>query len=1220
MTSIDLADWILRVSVLLLVGYVAARLQAVRSAIGAHRVLVATLISVVAFPLMTVAVPGWQIQKPGWLSRIETRKTETVQDSASATVPRGLNPQNLIPQTTAGIELMTDRRPEPVIAEQPPETYGSTSAALNGPLTMTSSDPQFDHGNSSSGTTGTIDGEIPKSAWMPVHLMATIWFIVAAVLLLRLSVAVFQLKQRVRRCSPACSSPDFTKIQRIVNDIAETLPFRRRVRVLISSEESMPMACWLGQWAIVLPQSITTWPPEAQQATVAHELGHVVRRDSWADYLSHVTASLLWFHPLSWMIVREIRRLRELACDEWVIQQTTLDHHVYARCLLQVVERCQTGRELVASAMAGSSELESRLRRLTTTTFSRTQRPLMNLLSGLSVVAFSAALAGAQLTETSTRSTAGSSPAPRETPAAKLAVIVSREPAPAEPNMTVRGIVTDENGQPLSGINVALRVDLLSSRLSVFPHQYDVLARTQTDESGKFELTQIRIPPRMVDDIRIDGKPEFYGGSRNAGAQLVVWGKQYGIFWQSVPTLNSRQLTIRMSPQASVTGTVVDDAGIPVANARLDLALIDRHCGNVDSMWGEPGNLKFLGTQLQFGTTTDAAGNFQIDHMPRDMRLQFVCRGPNAESGELILDTRGLALDVIRRNDAEHSTRFESERQGVRTFPIQKSPVLFRTTRLPAVRVRVTDDVGRSILSGGLSAVGTKEKYYPTGKATVDENGYSLLRVSHPGTYWIYFSSDPLNPVPGVMQQIEISSGAIKDFTMTIPSTKVLTGKVIDSDTGLPVTGAWIHCFRPDADTEPDPIGRSVPTGAHAVTGTDGVFRLPVTPGSWRLRLSDDLPGYLVPSLAARAIMANEVPPNVDYWKPVPREHLDVVVTNESIPQDIVIKVGRGLVIHGTVTDQNGQPEDSAMVQVSSHPGPGEVGSFSSQSFTTHTDVNGRFTFSGVSPYVPIRISAVSTTAAGEQQLEAIPEHAADMTIEKSVRIVTSPAITLTGRVVHEGKAIAGVSVRLFKQKASPPTYKWNEPDSDSPIHLAFETVTDSEGRYSVYGLQEGDRYFFDTFSHNGLVAAFWEYRHQRRHSIRSVAAGNIELPDAELVVGLGKRIPGVVVDPDGKPLPGIRIVRRLQSGQEYPVPESNRQRSRTRDASDITDDEGRFDVYLHPNQSVRLMASVHDSQTDRILYAAFENVNAEDTDVRIVLDSRLGTGIEDLDAAPALK
>jgi hypothetical protein len=49
-------------------------------------------------------------------------------------------------------------------------------------------------------------------------------------------------------------------------------------------------------------------------------------------------------------------------------------------------------------------------------------------------------------------------------------------------------------------------------------------------------------------------------------------------------------------------------------------------------------------------------------------------------------------------------------------------------------------------------------------------------------------------------------------------------------------------------------------------------------------------------------------------------------------------------------------------------------------------------------------------------------------------------------------------------------------------------------------------------------------------------------------------------------------------------------------------------------------MASVHDSQTDRILYAAFENVNADDTDVRIVLDSKLGTGIEDLDAAPSLK
>ncbi len=59
------------------------------------------------------------------------------------------------------------------------------------------------------------------------------------------------------------------------------------------------------------------------QYTILHELTHYKRRDMFYKWLIQFTICLHWFNPLVYVMVREVGRMCELACDEAVIK--TLD-------------------------------------------------------------------------------------------------------------------------------------------------------------------------------------------------------------------------------------------------------------------------------------------------------------------------------------------------------------------------------------------------------------------------------------------------------------------------------------------------------------------------------------------------------------------------------------------------------------------------------------------------------------------------------------------------------------------------------------------------------------------------------------------------------------------------------------------------------------------------------------------------------------------------------
>ena len=110
---------------------------------------------------------------------------------------------------------------------------------------------------------------------------------------------------------------------------------------------------------VVLPRDFETWPRHQQDAVLAHELGHIRRRDCLTDGLSRWLCNLFWFQPLMWVVWRRQRRYAEEACDDAALEGGA-DPCDYADTLLAVARLNLRARPMGLSA--SRSNLRVRLR------------------------------------------------------------------------------------------------------------------------------------------------------------------------------------------------------------------------------------------------------------------------------------------------------------------------------------------------------------------------------------------------------------------------------------------------------------------------------------------------------------------------------------------------------------------------------------------------------------------------------------------------------------------------------------------------------------------------------------------------------------------------------------------------------------------------------------------------------------------------------------------
>ena len=114
---------------------------------------------------------------------------------------------------------------------------------------------------------------------------------------------------------------------------------------------------------VIVPEGIAEQlSPAEWQAVLAHELGHIRRRDNLTGLVHMLVQALFWFHPLVWWLGDRLVTEREQACDEGVVSAGA-DAHTYAEGILKVC-RLYVRRPLVCVAGASGVNLKSRVARI----------------------------------------------------------------------------------------------------------------------------------------------------------------------------------------------------------------------------------------------------------------------------------------------------------------------------------------------------------------------------------------------------------------------------------------------------------------------------------------------------------------------------------------------------------------------------------------------------------------------------------------------------------------------------------------------------------------------------------------------------------------------------------------------------------------------------------------------------------------------------------------
>ena len=92
-----------------------------------------------------------------------------------------------------------------------------------------------------------------------------------------------------------------------------------------------------GRRIVVPSELFSELDGSAPRTLLLHELAHYRRGDQWIRWLELVSLGLYWWHPIAWLLRREIRRAEEMACDAWVVAQRPSDRRAYAEMLVKTL-------------------------------------------------------------------------------------------------------------------------------------------------------------------------------------------------------------------------------------------------------------------------------------------------------------------------------------------------------------------------------------------------------------------------------------------------------------------------------------------------------------------------------------------------------------------------------------------------------------------------------------------------------------------------------------------------------------------------------------------------------------------------------------------------------------------------------------------------------------------------------------------------------------------
>jgi beta-lactamase regulating signal transducer with metallopeptidase domain len=205
------------------------------------------------------------------------------------------------------------------------------------------------------------------TAWQTALLIRGLWLVV-----------------RLRR---SLREPDDPRWALLAKEAARDLGLPRAVSVAISELAPAPVS--LGMWrpVIIIPDSLDkVLNDEDRLGILLHESAHVARGDHFAALMQRLARAIFWWQPLVRALGQELDDVQEELCDNHVIRAQGCGVS-FARCLVKLAEWALHWGELPTAAwlFGRARGLEHRVTRLLKKERSTTTRLTSGMALGLSL-------------------------------------------------------------------------------------------------------------------------------------------------------------------------------------------------------------------------------------------------------------------------------------------------------------------------------------------------------------------------------------------------------------------------------------------------------------------------------------------------------------------------------------------------------------------------------------------------------------------------------------------------------------------------------------------------------------------------------------------------------------------------------------------------------------------------------------------------------------------
>ncbi len=562
-----------------------------------------------------------------------------------------------------------------------------------------------------------------------------------------------------------------------------------------------------------------------------------------------------------------------------------------------------------------------------------------------------------------------------------------------EHGIGIRGRVRSEAGEPVPNAQVSLHrtralkttatFDLVAMYDEIWEPAKPVDATT-SDETGSFWFAAV-------------GNGDYTAEVRAAGFQ-VAFTAPFAVL-QDVPP---DPLDVVVQTGTLFKALVKNEAGLAVAGAEVLM---------LQSPRGLPFNMR---TQK---TATDGDGAFQFDTAPLEPFQIHIRAGGFAPYSN---------TEVVAKVD----------------------PVEFVLKRGATIQGRVYDVATSKGLGGVRVAAAVANKFQGfSSTISADDGSYTLkdvpagnrvTLVAKRGGYALFPPlGDERNAFGTVGLEVEgvlPDSIATKDIPMA--GNSVVTGRVIDGDSGAPIAGADVMLLR--GGNARGIAQFQAPTTRSAL---DGTFTLmPAAAGAFRIYAW--APGYVL----APTDRKKTFEPNANDVAAMAR------VEPEATRKDVEVRLVRGTEIEVEVRDANGRGIPDVSLRWTDDAAPFELNVISEpyRQATMLTDASGHATLDGLPRSKRIRVDAsrADFTAGGTATVDT------DDGQLKRAEITITRGATIIGRVCKpDGRGAAGIPIRYVPRAGAPPAPRVVFGTRNDP----YRAVSSANGSFVLEGIRQGD-------------------------------------------------------------------------------------------------------------------------------------------------------------------